>query len=125
MHIKIGIKIQVLKCKVFIRFVLNERKNMSWTEIIMVRSSGKSQKAMASNLRELMNEMDRKNRNANIRIYKRERIDSDICIILIHDREKRNIGKSHLGLRIAAAFAEKGQVHHTVWIEMDQKSNDP
>ena len=108
-----------MRSKVFIRPVFNERKNMSWTEIIMVRSSGKSQKAMASNLRELMNEMGRKNRNTNLRIYKRERVDSDICIILIHDREKREIGKSRLGLRLAAAFAEKGQVHHTVWIEMD------
>ena len=54
-----------------------------------------------------------------IRIYHRERIDTDFCIVVFHDGAKAKVGGSRLGLRLAAALKEFGQVHHAVWFEMD------
>ena len=95
-----------------------------WAEVIMVRSTVSNAKILASTLKELIRDVDREGRSGRIRIYQRERIDTDFCIVLIHDEEKQTSGHSQMGVRLAAALKERGQVHHTVWIAMDNTATD-
>ena len=94
---------------------------MKWSEVIMVRSAGSSSKVLASALRELMNDVVRNGGHEAVRVFQREKLDSDICIVLFHEGKKTKSGGSRLGLRLVAALREFSLVNHTVWIEMDNE----
>jgi hypothetical protein len=96
----------------------------TWTEVITVRSNGAYATLLASTLKDLMGAVDREAGLGRIRIYQRERIDTDFSIVLFHHHEKETTGPSRLGVRLSDALKELGQVHHTVWIEMEHKETD-
>ena len=54
-----------------------------------------------------------------VRIFHREKLDSDICIVLFHKGNKTKSGASPLGLHLVTALKEIGLVHHTTWIEIE------
>ena len=90
---------------------------MKWSEVIMVRSAGSNAKILAKTLQDLMADVARSAENDDIRVFHRENIETDICIVLFHDKKKSKTGGSPLGLRLAAALKEFGLVYHTVWRE--------
>lgn len=92
---------------------------MKWSEVIMVRLAGSQSKLPGSILRELINDLAIDVGQEGIKVFRRENLDSDICIVLFHDGIKTNPGGSPLGLRVVAALREFSQVYHTVWIEVD------
>ena len=92
---------------------------MKWSEVIMVRLAGSQSKVPASILRELINDLAIDVGQEAIKVFRREKLDSDICIVLFHDGIKTNTGGSPLGLRVVAALREFSQVYHTVWIEVE------
>ena len=85
--------------------------------MIHLRSVVSNRKRLESKLQKLINEVDRKPKKHSIKIYNRERIGTDICIILFHDREKVEIGGSRLSLCLVAALKEFGLVNNSIWIE--------
>jgi hypothetical protein len=91
-----------------------------WTEVITVRSNGVNARLLASTLKDLMCAVEREVELGRIRIYERERIDTDFSIVLFHDHEKKTIGPSRLGMQLSDALKELGQVHHTIWLEMER-----
>ena len=93
----------------------------TWTEVITVRSNSVNATLLASTLKDLMRAVDREAGLGRIRIYQRERIDTDFSIVLFHHHEKETTGPSRLGVRLSDALKELGQVHHTIWLEMDHK----
>ena len=92
---------------------------MKWLEVIMARSVGKNSKVLASTLRELMTDLADDAEHEAIRVCRREKLDSDICIVLFHERKKTKTGGSSLGQRLVAALQEFNLVYHTVWIDME------
>jgi hypothetical protein len=90
---------------------------MKWSEVIMVRSTGSSTKILANTVQDLTADVARSSGNDDIRIFHRENIATDICVVLFHSGKKTQTGGSSLGLRIAAAFKEIGHVYHTIWNE--------
>ena len=92
---------------------------MKWSEVIMVRLASSYSKVPASTLRELINNLAIDVGHEAIRVFRREKLDSDICIVLFHDKIKTNPGGSPTGLRVVAALQEFSQVYHTVWIEVE------
>lgn len=98
---------------------------MNWIEVIWVRFAGSHLKTIESKLYKLMIDVDRKGRSGRIRIYNREKIETDICIVLFHDMEKVKTGGSRLGLRFVAALKDFGLVNHTVWAELDHSKHNP
>jgi len=92
---------------------------MKWSEVIMVRLAGRYAKEPVSTLRELINDLAIDVGHEAIRVFRREKLDSDICIVLFHDEIKTNPGGSTLGLRVVAALREFSQVYHTVWLEAE------
>jgi hypothetical protein len=95
-----------------------ERKHMNWSEVITVRSTGSNTASLKSALLELMGDLHEDDASGTIRIYHREKIDTDFCIILSHAEESVLGEGSPLGLRLVAALKAFGLVNHSVWIEM-------
>ena len=56
----------------------------SWTEVITVRSHGVNAMLLSSTLKDLMRSVDREDGSGRIRIYQRERIDTDFSIVLLN-----------------------------------------
>jgi len=92
---------------------------MKWAEVIMVRSAISSAKILETTLQDLMNQMATDSAHEAIRVFHREKLPSDICIVLFHSRKKVRAGGSTLGLHLAAALKEIGMVNHTVWNEIE------
>ena len=92
---------------------------MQWVEVITVRSASSNAKMLTSALQELMRDVDRKADPERIRVFTRDKIDTDFCIVLFHDGETGRGDGSRIGLHIKEALKEFGLVHHTVWIEME------
>lgn len=90
---------------------------MKWIEVIQLRSVVSNRKRLESKLQKLINEVNRKPKKHSIKIYNREMLDTDICIVLFHDREKVEIGGSRLSLCLVAALKEFGLINHSIWIE--------
>ena len=90
---------------------------MKWSEVIMVRSTGSHAKILAKTLQDLTGNVAKSAGHVEIRVFQREKLDTDICIVLFHDEKKSRTGGSPLGLRLTAALKEFGLVHHTVWRE--------
>ncbi len=93
---------------------------MKWAEMIMVRSAGGSVEILNATLQDLINEVAIEAEHEAIRVFRREKLDSDICIVLFHSGKKTRTGGSPLGLRLAAALKEIGLVCHTIWSEIDR-----
>lgn len=91
---------------------------MNWSEVIAVRSTGSNTASLKSALEELMGDVHEDDASEGVRIYHREKIDTDFCIILSHAGETVLGEGSPLGLRLAAALKTFGLVNHSVWIEM-------
>ena len=91
---------------------------MKWAELITVRSTECSVKTLRPALQELINDVVGKYGAKRIQIYHRQKIDSDFCIILTHERETAVDHGSSLGLRIAASLKVFGLVNHSVWSEL-------
>ena len=83
----------------------------------MVRLIKSDEKMLAATLNDLMDDLVRNEGNETIRIFRREKIDSDICIVLFHDVEKTGTGGSALGLRLVGELKRVALVHHTIWHE--------
>jgi len=95
---------------------------MKWAEVIMVRSTGRTSSRLASTLKELMNDVARDRGEESIRVFHRENIETDYCIVLFREEEAAKSGGKRLGLRLVAVLKRIGMVHHTVWMEMNQIS---
>jgi hypothetical protein len=93
---------------------------MKWAEVIMVRAADGNTKMLTAALQSLMNDVAKNTRHAPIRVFRREKLDSDICIVVFHRGKKTKTGGSALGLHLAVALMEVGLVNHTIWREIEQ-----
>ena len=91
---------------------------MKWAELIMVRSAGSSGDILETTLKDLINAVAIEIEHEAIRVFRGEKLDSDICIVLFHSEEKTNTGGSPLGLQLVNALKEVGLVNHTIWNEI-------
>lgn len=92
---------------------------MKWAEIIILRSPVRSAKMRLSNFKDLIDNVVGQAKQEQILVFCREKLDTDICLVLCHNDEKTETGGSPLGLRLTTALKELGLVRHTIWIEME------
>jgi hypothetical protein len=90
---------------------------MEWIEVIQLRTSNRKRMMLEKKLAEMLDEINRQNENRSIRVYDRELIDTDICIVLFHDVGKAQIDGSRQGMSIVQALKAFGLVNHSIWIE--------
>jgi hypothetical protein len=91
---------------------------MKWAEVIMVRSAGSSARTLETTLHDLMSLVAVTTEREAIRVFRHEKLDSDICIVLLHEGKQPQTGGSILGLNLAASLEEVGLVNHTIWNEI-------
>jgi hypothetical protein len=91
---------------------------MGWAEVIRVCAAGSNGGLVDATLKELMNSVEIEAEHEAIRVFRHEKLDSDICIFWFHNGKKMGTGGSPLGLRLAAALKEVGLVNHTIWREL-------
>jgi len=101
---------------------MKEKKHMKWIEVIQLRSVDSNRELLESQLKKLMNEVDKGRKRQTIKSYSRVLIDTDYSIHLFHDSKKVENRGSPLGLRIASALKAFGLVNHSIWIEMHKDS---
>ena len=94
---------------------------MKWLEIIELRSVDSNRESLESQLKKLINEVDKEIKKQTIKTYNRVMIDTDFSIHLLHESKKVDKGGSSLGLHLASALKEFGLVNHSVWIETHGK----
>ena len=94
---------------------------MKWAEIIMVRSACSVTGTWETTLHDLMSLAAVSTERETIRVFRHEKLDSDICIVLLHEGKQPQTGGSILGLNLAAALEEVGLVNHTIWSQILQK----
>ena len=95
-------------------------KVMKWIEAIHLRTANSNRKVLESKLQELIRSLSRNSDKQSIKIYNREMVGTDICIILFQDIEKTGIGGSRFGMRLVAGLKEFGMLNHSIWIETTQ-----
>ncbi len=93
---------------------------MKRAEVIRVRLAGSSAEILDATLQDLMNEVAIESEHEAIRVFRHEKLDSDICIVLFHCGEKTRTGGSLLGLHLVDALKEVGLVNHTIWSEIER-----
>ena len=88
---------------------------MGWLEIIHLRSFGEPLESLGARIRE---SLEVPGEHAEVALYRREGLDTDVAIH-IHRREApREDGPSNIGLRLASELETFGLVQHTLWKEL-------
>ncbi|WP_054698244.1 hypothetical protein [Desulfosarcina cetonica] len=88
---------------------------MDWIEIIHLRSHSHQNKAQALVAFRQLSLPRRTERLKSARLFRNHSLESDLSIIITWHNGKKQGGKSPLGLQLAAAFSEFGQIYHTTW----------
>ena len=86
----------------------------------MVRSAGRNSEDIDAFVQELVSEVKNEtDHKTSLQVFRHEKLDSDICIILLHNSKYKKAGESVLGLHLATALKEVGLVNHAVWRKID------
>lgn len=88
-------------------------------EIIELRSTQINNKiSLRKQLKALIQDVEKNNKDTEIKIYSRFRIDTDFKIYLKHRYLKSDIAASNLGQSLVSALKEYGLVNYSIWIEL-------
>ena len=92
-------------------------EEMSWMEIITVRTVGSAEREEAFEVLEQMEAPKASGGPLNIRIYLNTVLETDFSIHIHWNEETMHQCKSPLGLQLAQALRGVGLTNHTVWRE--------
>ncbi len=90
---------------------------MKWIEIIELRSTSNTQRQLDTQLRELINQVEKKTEKPEVKLYTSMMVDTDVSIHLFHDSNNVITRGSSLGIRLVSDLKSYGLVNHTIWIE--------
>jgi len=88
---------------------------MQWLEIIQLRSYCKPDRDDALAAFQQLSLPDQESGLKAIILFRHIALEDDLCIFIHWDAEVPGTEKSPLGLQLAAAFSEFGQINHSVW----------
>jgi len=89
---------------------------MNWIEIIRLRSYSQPERNKALAAFQQLSLPARENGLKDVILLRDVVLDNDLCIFIHWASEISGKGKSPLGLQLAAAFSEFGQINHSVWM---------
>jgi len=89
---------------------------MNWIEIIHLRSYSQPERNKALAAFQQLSLPARENGLKDVILLRDVVLDNDLCIFIYWASELSGKGKSPLGLQLAAAFSEFGQINHSVWM---------
>jgi hypothetical protein len=88
---------------------------MKWLEIIQLRSYSKPDRDDALAAFQQLSLPAQESGLEDIILFRRIALENDLCIFIHWEGEVPGTGKSPLGLQLAAAFLEFGQINHSAW----------
>jgi hypothetical protein len=88
---------------------------MDWIEIVHLRAYSEPDRNEAVAAFHQLTLPDWERGIEDIILFKEIEVASDLCILIRGRGEASPTGKSPLGLQLASAFSEFGQVDHSVW----------
>ncbi len=88
---------------------------MEWIELIHIRASSGSDRDAALAAFGQISLSDWNENARRIQLFRNCAIDSDLKVLITWQGPVCPNAKSPLGLRLAAAFSEYGQINHSVW----------
>ena len=89
---------------------------MDWTEIVHLRSYSQPDRDEAVAAFHQLTLPDQEMGLGDIILLRDIALDNDLCILIHWHGEVPQRGKSPLGLQLASAFSEFGQIHHSMWV---------
>jgi hypothetical protein len=92
---------------------------VSTLETIHVRFAGEDLRSLIDLIR---TSVDAETEGLKLRIYRHSRIDNDVVVHLLWNREEDPAKASHLGQRLASMLRERAMVEHSVWQGMESTS---
>jgi hypothetical protein len=88
---------------------------MDWIEIIHLRSYSQQDRDEAVTAFQNLSALDRNEALEKISLFRNRGLGNDLSIFLFWRDKTVQSGKSPLGLQLAAAFSDFGQIHHSIW----------
>jgi hypothetical protein len=90
---------------------------MDWTEIVHLRSYTRPDRDEAVAAFHQLTLPDQEMGLGDIVLLRDTALDNDLCIMIHWRGEATRRDKSPLGLQLASAFSEFGQIHHSMWVQ--------
>ena len=88
---------------------------MNWIEILQLRSHSHQERDQALTAFQQLSLPKKLDKLKNVRLFRNQVLENDLNILITWHGKQKQKGKSPLGLQLAAAFSEFGQVYHTTW----------
>ena len=92
-------------------------------EKLEIRLAQKFNHSLETEVEHVMNDVARKTPGINLKLYKKNNLNSDYLIIIFHSDKINTTKGSDIGQGIKSALNNYGLVNHGLWIDMNPKQN--
>ena len=89
---------------------------MEWIESIHLRTYSQAEREAATAAFQQLGMPDREKSLRDIVLFRDVSLANDLCLFIHWNGNVAGKSKSPLGLQLAAAFSEFGQINHSVWV---------
>ena len=87
-------------------------------EIIEIRVQYKAKQKLEQELKKILTEMENKQMEQPMKVYKRLNMETDYVILLMNQSNELTVKDSQLGIRLSSVLNDYGMVNYSKWKEM-------
>ena len=87
-------------------------------EIIEIRVQYKAKQKLEQELKKILTEMENKQMDQPMKVYKRLNMETDYVILLMNQSNELTVKDSQLGIRLSSVLNDYGMVNYSKWKEM-------
>ena len=87
-------------------------------EIIEIRVQYKAKQKLEQELKKILTEMENKQMEQPMKVYKRLNMETDYIILLMNQSNEITVKDSQLGIRLSSVLNDYGMVNYSKWKEM-------
>ena len=87
-------------------------------EIIEIRVQYKAKQKLEQELKKILTEMENKQMDQPMKVYKRLNMETDYVILLMNQSNEITVKDSQLGIRLSSVLNDYGMVNYSKWKEM-------
>jgi len=87
-------------------------------EIIEIRVQYKAKQKLEQELKKILTEMENKQMEQPMKVYKRLNMETDYVILLMNQSNEITVKDSQLGIRLSSVLNDYGMVNYSKWKEM-------
>ena len=91
---------------------------INFMEIIEIRVQYKAKQKLEQELKKILTEMENKQMEQPMKVYKRLNMETDYVILLMNQSNEITVKDSQLGIRLSSVLNDYGMVNYSKWKEM-------